>query len=173
MLNTDCVDLLFVLTAVKQAAGWCRVLCRQEFKLLLLINKLTGGAAGAAVVSAHHAWQQHILAAIYLLPPNLSCIIAKWFVCSAEKASCMASFCRTSWILYSLFLVKLLLKKNWLILQYYTLFECYCHLKCGHQTQTKFKQIRTNKLLLRETAFCHWDPVYSPTLWLTLQHNII
>lgn len=56
------------LNSSKQAVGWCTVFCRQEFKLLLLINKLTGVPVRPAAVTAHHSWQlQHTsFAAIYL-----------------------------------------------------------------------------------------------------------
>lgn len=103
MLSTNSVDLLFVLTAVNRLPGGCR----QEFKLLLLINKLTGVPVRAAVVTAHHLWQ---LWGTFLLQSIYSC---DTLLCSVTVLKCKDLFCFQCEIGFTL------KKKNALIGSYY------------------------------------------------------
>ncbi len=148
----------------KQAAGWCTVLCRQEFKLLLLINKLTGVPVRTAVVTARHGWRLQGT----FLPQSIYCAsrcCAAWNRLYSKNAL-IDSYCITKCLLQSLFLVKLLLEKKcnclsvsaiWIIIVFYCVMVDFTvsyfiwmplSLKVRSSSTdwmvSKFKQIRSN-----------------------------
>lgn len=107
MLSTYCTDLLFVLTAVN---WWCRVLCREEFKMPLLINTLTGVPIRTAVVTAHRVWQlldTFLLQSIYCCNTLLCWVTVRIIKLSSEwnrlysNNTLIGTYCITGNILQS------------------------------------------------------------------------
>lgn len=143
-----------------------------------------------AVVTAHHDWQLQdtfLLQSIYYCHVLLSCALPRCNLFFSMKQALLqknGSYCIRSWILKSLFLVKLLQEKIllcqpsvhwWLVSLLDFIWMSLSLIMCPSATNLmgrKRQSLLGRNTKIKTIEFFLWDTTYSPTVWRSILQQV-